>query len=62
MWSQNTLRATWEHNHLWSCLFLNRFLCSSPRGSDLVSLGIYVLKSFLGVANTQGASPLGLKA
>lgn len=58
MVSQNMiLWITCGHNHLWSW-FLDRFLCSKPRGISwaFISLGIYILKSYLGIANTQMAT------
>lgn len=59
MWSQNMiLWITCGHNHLWSCWFLDRFQCSNPRGInwDFINLAIYIVKSYLGIANTQMAT------
>ena len=56
-------------NHLWTqsitcevVWFLDRFVCSKSRDSNLISLRMYILKSYLGVANTQVATTLGAES
>ena len=42
--------------------FLDRFVWSKSRDSDLISLKMYILKSYLDVANTQVATTLGAES